>query len=391
MTITDEPTEPTTRQPVGSTRETELVAWAAGLGGVLAENAARHDTEGSWVGESFEHLRHNGVLALAVPTELGGMGATIREVAQVMRELAHHCASTALAMSMHQHTSAFLAWRYRQGLPGADQVLRAIAADAIVLVSTGGADFTRPRGEAIRVEGGFLVSGRKIFASQSVAGTMMSALFPYDDPEHGRRVLSVSIPFADPGVTIHDNWDTLGMRGTASNDVTVNATFVPDEGVGANRPYGVIDPPLQLIGSIAVSVISAVYLGVAESAATAAIEAAKAKAEDPLIQRTVGLMANRLRVAAWTLDGALSVVGDDPEPSMGTFAAVLAAKREIALTGVEVCDIAMEIAGGAAYFKGSGIERAYRDIRAAKFHPLTPELTLLHAGRLALGLPCDEF
>ena len=68
----------------------------------------------------------------------------------------------------------------------------------------------------------------------------------------------------------------------------------------------------------------------------------------------------------------------------------MAAKREIALAGIEVCDLAMEVAGGAAFFKGSPIERCYRDIRAAKFHPLTPEQTLLHAGRLALGLPVDE-
>ena len=101
-------------------------------------------------------------------------------------------------------------------------------------------------------------------------------------------------------------------------------------------------------------------------------------------------MRHRLRVAGWALDGALAVVGDDPAPSMETVAAVMAAKREIALAGIEVCDLAMEVAGGAAFFKGSPIERAYRDIRGAKFHPLTPEATLLHAGRLALGLPCDE-
>jgi alkylation response protein AidB-like acyl-CoA dehydrogenase len=95
-------------------------------------------------------------------------------------------------------------------------------------------------------------------------------------------------------------------------------------------------------------------------------------------------MATRLRVGSWALEGALDAVGDDPQPSMETVAAVMAAKREIALGGVEVCDIAMEAAGGAAFFKGSPIERAYRDIRAAKFHPLTPELTLLQAGQLAL-------
>ena len=101
-------------------------------------------------------------------------------------------------------------------------------------------------------------------------------------------------------------------------------------------------------------------------------------------------MRNRLQVAGWALDGALAVVGDDPAPSMETVAAVMAAKREIANAGIEVCDLAMEIAGGAAFFKGSPIERAYRDIRGIKFHPFSSELTLLHAGRLALGLPCDE-
>jgi alkylation response protein AidB-like acyl-CoA dehydrogenase len=123
---------------------------------------------------------------------------------------------------------------------------------------------------------------------------------------------------------------------------------------------------------------------VAESAFDAARAAAAGKADDPTVQRQVGLMATRLRVASWALDGALDAVGEDPEPSMETVAAVMAAKREIALAGVEVCDLAMEVAGGAACFKGSPSERAYRDIRAAKFHPLTPELTLLQAGQLAL-------
>ena len=75
------------------------------------------------------------------------------------------------------------------------------------------------------------------------------------------------------------------------------------------------------------------------------------RADDPIVQRQVGLMDTRLRVAGWALDGALAVVGDDPEPSMDTVVAVMAAKREIALAGVEVCDLAMEVAGGAAFYR----------------------------------------
>ena len=94
-----------------TSRAEELVAWAAGFGPTLREHADRHDREGTWVAESFEALRQGGLLTLAVPTELGGMGATIREIALVDRELARHCGSTALALSMHHHVTAFTAWR----------------------------------------------------------------------------------------------------------------------------------------------------------------------------------------------------------------------------------------------------------------------------------------
>ena len=371
--------------------ERDLIEQAAAVGEEIAKHAVRHDVEGTFVQEGLECLRDAGLLALAVPTELGGMGATAREVAAFQRELAHYCGSTSLATSMHQHVTVFTAWRYRRDMPGAEATLRRIADEGIVLVSTGGADFTHPRGEAIKVDGGYRVSGRKVFCSQSEAGVVMSTMFAYDDPEQGRRVLNMAVPIAGDGVEVLDNWDTLGMRGTSSNDIVIDNVFVPDEKVMANRPYGVIDPPLQVIGSIAMPIVAAVYLGVAEAAYQAALEAVAGKAEDPIVQRQVGLMAHRLKVASWALDRAFDEIGDDPAPSVESFAAAMTAKREIALAGVEVCDIAMELAGGAGFFKGSTIERCYRDVRGAKFHPFTPEQTLVHAGRLALGLPVDEF
>jgi alkylation response protein AidB-like acyl-CoA dehydrogenase len=370
-------------------RAAELVAWAAGFGPVLREHAGAHDHHGTWVAESYEALREGGLLTLAVPSELGGMGASIGEIAAVDRELARHCGSTALALSMHHHVTAFTAWRWRRDLPGAEATLKRVAGGETVLVSTGGGDFTTPRGTATKIEGGWCVSGRKQFCSQSPVGAVMSTMFTYDDPERGRRVLNVAVPFGD-GVTVLDNWDAMGMRGTGSNDVVIEDVVVPDERVLADRPYGVVDPPLQVICSIAMPIIAGVYLGVAEGAAEDAIEAVRGRAEDPTVQRLVGLMQHRLRVAGWALDGAIAFVGDDPTPSMENVAAVMAAKREVAIGGVEVCDLAMELAGGGAYRKGSRIERAYRDIRGAKLHPFSPENTLLHAGRLALGLPTDD-
>ncbi|HEX5859216.1 MAG TPA: acyl-CoA dehydrogenase family protein, partial [Microbacterium sp.] len=235
----------------------------------------------------------------------------------------------------------------------------------------------------------FRVSGTKRFASQSHHGTVLSTMFAYDDPEQGRRVLNMAVPVAAEGVTVTDSWNTLGMRGTASNDITIEDVFVPEERVLANRPCGVVDGPLQVISQIAFPIVSGVYLGVAEAAYAEALRVAARQEDDPLVQRSIGLMRQRLLVAEWALEGALTQLGDDPAPSYDSFLAVMAAKAEIARAGVEVCDLAMQVAGGASFFKGSIIERCYRDIRAAAFHPLTPEATLLAAGRHALDVPGD--
>jgi alkylation response protein AidB-like acyl-CoA dehydrogenase len=368
------------------TNRQEFLDRAAACGSQLEANASRYDREGAWASDSFEHVRQGGLLALGVPAELGGPGATISELAAVQRELAKHCGSTALASSMHQHVTAFTAWRWRRGLPGAEATLRRIHDDGIVLVSTGGADFTHPRGSAVRTDGGYLVTGRKIFVSQSPAGTVMSTMFAYDDPERGLRVLNMAIPLSSDGVRVIETWDAMGMRGTASNDVELTDVFVPDERVLADRPHGVVDPPLQVILSIAFPIISAVYLGIAEGVRDHVLTMLDSRRDDVIVQRQVGLIEARLRVAGWALEGALRAVGDDPHPSMTMVADVMAMKREVALAGIEVCDLAMELVGGPAYFRGSPIERAYRDIRACKFHPFTPEATLVHAGRLALGL-----
>jgi acyl-CoA dehydrogenase len=220
----------------------------------------------------------------------------------------------------------------------------------------------------------------------------MSTMFPYDDPDEGRIVLNMAVPMGADGVTVLETWDAMGMRGTGSHDVELHDVFVPEDKVLARRPYGRLDPPLQVIFSNALLPIAAVYLGVAEAACDHAIAAVAGtpRVDDPTVQRQVGLMRTRLRVAGWALDGALKTVGDDPVPSMDTVVEVMAAKREIALAGIEVCDLALEVAGGAAFYRTSPIEQCYRDVRGVKFHPFGPEETLVHAGKVALGLPADE-
>jgi acyl-CoA dehydrogenase len=375
-------------------REAELVAWAGSLGAQISGHTHRHDVDGTFVDEAYDLLRREGYLALAVPAELGGHGATIRQTAMAQRELARHCASTALASSMHQHVVLFTGWRYRRDLPGAEATLRRVATERIVLASTGGADFTTPRGTARAVDGGYRVNGRKVFVSQAPVADVLSTMFTFDDPAAGeRRVLNLAVPVSAEGVRMVETWDAHGMRGTGSHDVELNDVFVPADKVLANRPWGVVDAPLQAIIANAFPVITAVYLGVAESArdhAVAAI-AETAKADDPSVQRTIGLIEHHLRTCAWALDGALAVVGDDPTPSHDCVAAVMSAKRTVAIAGLEACELAMDVVGGPAFARSHPIEQSVRDMRGARFHPFTPEETLAHAGRLALGKDPSAF
>ena len=195
----------------------------------------------------------------------------------------------------------------RRGLPGAEATLRRVVDDGIVLVSTGGGDFTRPRGEAVKVDGGYRVSGRKAFASQSPAGAVMSTMFVDDDPERGRRVLEHGRAVRRPGVTVHDNWDTLGMRGTGEQRRHDRRRVRPRRAVLADRPYGVLDPPLQVIASIAFSIIRRLPRHRRSAPATHADRRRVGKADDPSVQRQVGLMSHT----------ACSVAGVGPRRGAG--------------------------------------------------------------------------
>ena len=82
------------------------------LGPVFARRATEATDEDRFVADNFATLKASGLVEAGVPAELGGGGADVDELAAMLRTLAHHCGSTALAFSMHTHQVAIPAWRW---------------------------------------------------------------------------------------------------------------------------------------------------------------------------------------------------------------------------------------------------------------------------------------
>src|SRR5262249_41177891 len=136
-----------------STTGKDWVAIARRLGPGCASRAPAYDANDSFAADNYRELREHRVFSAGVPAELGGGGASHAQLCAMLRELAHHCGSTALALSMHTHQVAIPAWRWRHQQAPVEALLRRVASEEIVLVSSGGSDWLASSGTAQAVEG----------------------------------------------------------------------------------------------------------------------------------------------------------------------------------------------------------------------------------------------
>jgi acyl-CoA dehydrogenase len=267
-------------------------------------------------------------------------------------------------------------------------------------MTSGGSDWLWPTGEALEVEGGYRVSGRKRFCSQAPVAGVLATSAPLRHADGTVEVLMFGVPMAADGVEIIETWDTLGMRATASHDVELTDltdVFVPAERVTARRAWDTIDAPLLAAGVHIAPTVAAVYWGVGCAARDEAVRMIVKRSrgdapmtEIPSVQRQVGLMDHKLQVSWWALAGALEAFVDGYKSDESLFAIVNHGKRSVVEEAITVTDLAMDVVGGASFYRSSPLERLYRDARAGKYHPLTPEATLTYAGRIALGQPVDR-
>jgi len=375
-------------QAVDHDRSASMVEIARLLAPKLAERAADIDQNDRFVGENYALLKEAGLVEAGVPRELGGGGAEVPELAEMLRVLARACGSTALAFSMHTHQVAIPAWRWRhQKVAATEPLLRRVAAERLVLLSSGGSDWIGGSGKAEKVEGGYRVTARKVFTSGAEAGNILMTGAIHEADDGSRSVLHFGVPMKADGVHVEDTWRTLGMRGTASNDVVIENLFIPDANVAFARKAGEWHPVFQIIATIAFPLIYAVYLGVAESARDIAVGIAKGKPEPDL--SLAGRMDTELRAAQMAHRWMLDIVARNA-PSAETVNEVMIGRTLVARHAIKAVELAMELAGGASFYRKTGLERRFRDIQAARFHPLQAGPQARYAGAVALGLPTER-
>lgn len=367
-------------------RTTDPIASARRLLPVLAQRAAEFDNEDRFVAENYALLREAGLVEAGVPEELGGGGAEIADLAGMLRTLAHGCASTALAFSMHTHQVAVPAWRWRhRQVAAVEPLLRRVAAERLVLLSSGGSDWIGGSGTARRVEGGYRISARKVFTSGAPAGDILMTGAILEE-EGARLVLHFGAPMKAPEVRIEETWRALGMRGTGSHDVVIDDLFVPEAGVALTRKAGEWHPLFQIIATTAFPLIYAVYLGVAERARDIAIDLARRKPPGPHALKLAGQLETELRGGQIAHQAMLAAVARN-EPSEESVNEVMIGKHLVTEHGLRVVELALELAGGAGFYRAAGLERCFRDMQGARFHPLQRGPQAEYAGAMALGQP----
>jgi alkylation response protein AidB-like acyl-CoA dehydrogenase len=366
-----------------------IVDAARELGPIFAQRAKETADEDRFVADNFTLLKSAGLVEAGVPKEFGGGGAGIDELAAMLRTIAYHCGSTALAFSMHTHQVAIPAWRWtHQKVAAMEPLLKRIAQERIFLLSSGGSDWISGSGKAEKVEGGYKITARKVFSSGAPTGNLLMTGAIYEEEGKPPMVLHFGVPMNSPNVKVLDTWRTLGMRSTGSHDVMIDGHVVPDAGVSLSRKAGEWHPLFQIIATIAFPLVYSVYLGVAESARDIALGLAKQKQSHHALE-LAGRMDTELAGARLACDFMLDAIRKSA-PSAQTVNQVMIGKQLVTRHAIATVELAMELAGGAGFYRAAGLERCFRDIQAARYHPLQSGPQAQYAGAMALGLPVTQ-
>lgn len=366
----------------------------------IHSRAPRYDAENKFPQEDFDELRDAGYFSAFVPTEFGGAGLSLAQIAAEQTRLAKAAPGTALGINMHQIIVGLGRYMVRAGRDEGEQILRdardghlfgfGISEPGNDLVLFGSTAQAIPDGN-----GGYSLTGTKVFTSLSPAWTRLLTFAADTNSEDGPKSVFVILDRERGGFEIKDDWYVLGMRGTQSN-----TTLLQGAHVDAGRVLGRVDPGPSLdpivLGIFAnfEILLAATYAGVGERAIEVAAEAVKTRksvlhqdvyANDPDIRW-------RIAEAGLTMEGVgprirelCALVESAEAPSLAwlpRLSAVKNAASEASLRTVEQC---IRACGGSSYYDKNELSRLYRDVLAGLFQPSDQESLHSAWANLLLG------
>ena len=381
-------------------RGTRFVDLAASLADEFAPRSARHDEEASFPHENYARLRESGYSNLIIPEKFGGLGATMLERIKAQERLAQGCGATSLAINMHFNILGFLIDIERKfKAPNVTAKLSRIASEHLICGGSGSEPDNavialRPRTTAQHADGGYIVNGRKIFGTQSIALDNFFFEATWDDAPQGPTIISVFMnPREVKGLTFKDDWNTMGMRSTESRSTELKDVFVGDEDIIMHRPVSTSGRVTKVFAK-APFTIGAPYVGIATAARDFTVEFMRDRRRYPLkralsyqpsVYTKVGEMDMLIEGARAAMYKAAAEI-DIVHPREWARTAVAA--RMIAIeNSIRVVDLAQRAVGGQAYFKRLPLERLHRDVRAGLYHPFDSDESLEFLGKSAFGHP----
>ena len=364
----------------------DWLALAESIGQQSGSEELLADDSDCFVTKNFTLLKESGLTGAGVPVEFGGGGASYREICDILRILGRHCSSTALALSMHTHQVMVNTWKWQHQNAPVDSLLRRVAQEQVMLLSTGGGDWLNSSGTATLTEGGFIINGCKGFVSGVSVGDLLITSAVYEDPTAGKTVLHFALPMNTLGVSVEPVWQAMGMRGTGSHNVRLSDVFVPKEKIALRRPAGKWHPAFHLI--TAIPIVYSVYVGIAEAARNLVVQQASKRQNDSHTCYLVGGLENELGTAKLALQQMIAL-SESNQPNLITTNQVMMGRTIVAKSVLNMMDLAMEIAGGRAFQRSLGLEKLFRDAQGVRYHPLREEVQRQLAGKLALGVSPD--
>jgi alkylation response protein AidB-like acyl-CoA dehydrogenase len=359
------------------------------IANVVAPAAVEIDQTGAFPRAALDALGAAGLLGLISAPEVGGQGQAHRAAALVVERLARECASTAMVLCMHYAGTAVIEAH------GPREVRAAIAAGrhlTTLAFSEAGSrsHFWAPVSTAIASNGHVQIDAQKSWiTSAGQANSYVWSSRPL--AAEGASTIWL-IPASADGLSIPTPFNGLGLRGNHSSPVTAARVAIPkaamlgpDSG-GFDMMMGIVLPYFQLMNAAAsIGTMAAATAKAAAHVGGASLQhLGQSLADLPTIRAYIARMQIKTDMARALLLDTITALEEGRADAMLRVLEVKAAAGEAA---TEVTDLAMRVCGGAAFRKEVGVERHFRDARAATVMGPTTDVLYDFIGKAVCGLP----